>query len=264
MPKGLSLKDIADRVRRGVDITGAKILTVLDMGSGNGLDADTVDGLEASAFATASHTHTESDITDLGTYLTDITGESIEDLSDVNAMVPTNGQVLTWDGTNSRWDASDISGGGSFVTNGTDPACSTNAFNVVSSVTASTSETVGPTGSGADNIWTALDSVAADSTWIEVRIIAKAQEVSGTAGQTKTQALYARDGDGTALATDQKMIHYAEGFVPQNGTAAYRTVKTGAVTVHKIPIETTNLTFSIRWDSTFTSNTLTLYLVGYG
>jgi hypothetical protein len=68
MPKGLSLKDIADRVRRGVDITGAKILTVLDMGSGNGLDADTVDGLEAAAFATASHTHVEADITDLDKY----------------------------------------------------------------------------------------------------------------------------------------------------------------------------------------------------
>lgn len=29
---------------------------------------------------------------------------SIEGLNDVNAMVPTDGQVLTWDNTNSRWD----------------------------------------------------------------------------------------------------------------------------------------------------------------
>lgn len=54
---------------------------------------------------------TESQISDLGTYLTDISGQSIEDLSDVNTMTPTDGQVLTWDNANSRWDAVSPSGG---------------------------------------------------------------------------------------------------------------------------------------------------------
>jgi len=40
-----------------------RILTVSDEGSGNGLDADTVDGNHASAFALSSHTHAASDIT---------------------------------------------------------------------------------------------------------------------------------------------------------------------------------------------------------
>lgn len=40
-------------------------------------------------------------------YLSDITGESIESLSDVNAMTPSDGQLLTWDNANSRWDAAD-------------------------------------------------------------------------------------------------------------------------------------------------------------
>ncbi|MEL0013974.1 MAG: hypothetical protein VW715_02115 [Rhodospirillales bacterium] len=48
---------------------------------------------------------------DLSSYLTGITGQSIEDLSDVNAMTPTDGQVLTWDNANSRWDAASPSGG---------------------------------------------------------------------------------------------------------------------------------------------------------
>jgi hypothetical protein len=39
--------------------------------------------------------------------LQDITSESIEDLSDVNTMTPTDGQLLTWDNANSRWDAAD-------------------------------------------------------------------------------------------------------------------------------------------------------------
>jgi len=48
---------------------------------------------------------------DLSSYLTGITGQSIEDLSDVNTMTPTDGQVLTWDNANSRWDAASPSGG---------------------------------------------------------------------------------------------------------------------------------------------------------
>ena len=40
-------------------------------------------------------------------YLTGITGQSIESLSDVNTMTPSDGQLLTWDNDNSRWDAAD-------------------------------------------------------------------------------------------------------------------------------------------------------------
>jgi hypothetical protein len=40
-------------------------------------------------------------------YLTGITGQSIESLSDVNTMTPSDGQLLTWDNGNSRWDAAD-------------------------------------------------------------------------------------------------------------------------------------------------------------
>lgn len=57
---------------------------------------------------------TESQISDLGTYLTGITGQSIENLSDVSSMTPTDGQVLTWDNTNSYWYAADASGGGTY------------------------------------------------------------------------------------------------------------------------------------------------------
>lgn len=39
--------------------------------------------------------------------LQNITGQSIENLSDVNTMTPSDGQLLTWDNGNSRWDAAD-------------------------------------------------------------------------------------------------------------------------------------------------------------
>jgi len=46
-------------------------------GSGSGLDADTVDGQHASAFAPATHTHTKSQITDLETITTTPTANAI-------------------------------------------------------------------------------------------------------------------------------------------------------------------------------------------
>lgn len=45
------------------------------------------------------HTHVEIDITDLGVYLEDITAESIFDLSDVNNISITTGEILQWGGT---------------------------------------------------------------------------------------------------------------------------------------------------------------------
>ena len=48
---------------------------------------------------------------DLSSYLTGITAQSIENLSDVNSMTPSDGQVLTWDNTNSYWYAASPSGG---------------------------------------------------------------------------------------------------------------------------------------------------------
>lgn len=44
--------------------------------------------------AAATHTHVEADITDLGTYLTDITGESVGDLSDVTITTGAQGDIL--------------------------------------------------------------------------------------------------------------------------------------------------------------------------
>ena len=60
------------------------------------------------------HTHTESDITDLGSYLEDITGESIDDLSDVNLGTPSDADVLQYDSATSKWIAQALSslGGG--------------------------------------------------------------------------------------------------------------------------------------------------------
>jgi len=65
-------------------------------------------GTAALSYSNGVFTYTPPD---LSSYLTGITAQSIEDLSDVNTMTPTDGQVLTWDNANSRWDAASPSGG---------------------------------------------------------------------------------------------------------------------------------------------------------
>ncbi len=60
-------------------------------------NADTVDGQHASAFAAASHTHTEDDITDLSHDAVKLQGRTLA------ATAPTNGQALVWNNTSSQW-----------------------------------------------------------------------------------------------------------------------------------------------------------------
>ena len=62
---------------------------------------------------------TESQISDLGTYLTGIGGLSINALSDVDttSVAPTDGQVLAWDETAGTWEPATVVGGGGGETN---------------------------------------------------------------------------------------------------------------------------------------------------
>lgn len=61
---------------------------------------------------------TKSQISDLGVVLTNITAESIGDLSDVDttSTPPTAGQVLKWDAPDSKWKPANGSGGGIALT----------------------------------------------------------------------------------------------------------------------------------------------------
>ncbi|MCK9543446.1 MAG: phage tail repeat domain-containing protein, partial [Novosphingobium sp.] len=49
--------------------------------------------------ANTSHTHVEADITDLGSYIEDITEESLSDLQDVTITSIASGEILKWNGT---------------------------------------------------------------------------------------------------------------------------------------------------------------------
>jgi hypothetical protein len=69
-----------------------------------------------------SHTELDDNFTNLNTdKIENITGESLSDLTDVNATAPTDGQALAYDNATSKWTAQTISGGGGDVVNDTTP-----------------------------------------------------------------------------------------------------------------------------------------------
>jgi len=123
--------DITDLGSYLTDITGENIgdladVVITSVGDNDIVAYDTSTSKYINQTATeaglaeATHTHTESDITDLGTYLTDITGESIGDLSDVGDATATSGNVLVADGDSWKSRAlteSDISDLGSYMEN---------------------------------------------------------------------------------------------------------------------------------------------------
>ena len=57
--------------------------------------------LAEAGIAATTHTHVEADITDLQSYLLDITGENLESLADVTLTAIATGELLKWDGV--KW-----------------------------------------------------------------------------------------------------------------------------------------------------------------
>lgn len=92
-----------------VTINNQRVLTVADEGSGNGLDADTLDGQHAASFAPVSHTHTiaqvsglqsalnaKADASSLGNYLL-TSGGTITGGLTINANAVVNGDLRVGD-----------------------------------------------------------------------------------------------------------------------------------------------------------------------
>lgn len=93
---------------------------------------------------------TESDISDLGAYITDITGENLTDLSDVTIATPSTGQVLSWNG--SAW-VNTAAGNGDMLAATYDPtSVAGDAFNMDNMVAGTTNK-----------LFTATDETKLDS-----------------------------------------------------------------------------------------------------
>lgn len=145
---------------------------------------------------------------------------------------------------------------GKFASDSNGMVLSGTAFNLTLNVTAGdlTWESVGPTGSGATNIWTALDNVPSDADFIEIK-------VSGVFRGSSDQVVYccARiNGSSTNYSVQSAGIIW-EGY-PPNG------VKIGHFETHKVRADSNGI-FEVKWHyggSAPTSSAIWLHLVGYG
>ena len=99
-----TVTSVGATVPTGLSVSGSPITSsgtlAITFAAGYSIPTTTKQGQWDTAYSWGNHASAG--------YLTDITGESIKDLSDVySAMSPTDGQLLTWDNANTRWAAQD-------------------------------------------------------------------------------------------------------------------------------------------------------------
>lgn len=146
-----------------------------------------------------------------------------------------------------------------FVTNANgNPNISDVTFSVHVNVTLATWESVGPTGSGANNIWTALDDVPAGVPWVEVRAYLSAQ--NGPGSNTPNLVLYARKNGSSSAISAANRISQVWGRTDGGGNANGSSIST-----HKVPVDG-DVVFDVHWTNNpaWSSPGVQLYLVGYG
>lgn len=139
--------------------------------------------------------------------------------------------------------------GSTQVTNGEQ---SQTSFNLFGTVTIATWESVGPTGSGADNIWTALDALPADAGSI---ICYVAHNMLATAAGNYQLIMYVTNGDdSTPLAGEDTLACQSD--ADSDGTVDFF----GQSFWVYIPLNSANV-FKVYWNSsnTTTQNTTLLY-----
>jgi hypothetical protein len=145
----------------------------------------------------------------------------------------------------------DDSAGGAYV--------SSTAF-AMSGLTSATWQSIGPTGGGADHTWAALDDVATDADWIEVKIASYVQHTGGAAPTTArtVDASVRREGSSVAAGGASSIAECAcygdttnPGYDSQKGT-------------FKIPVNSRQFEGYYVEANSPTAAEATLYLVGYG
>ena len=115
-------------------------------------------------------------------------------------------------------------------------------INIHSVVTKDTWETVGPTGSGADNIWTALDNIPANATALIIKINV---QVSTTGTSTANHDVFATDGD----SVEGPLVAANLLATVVNDQDAAISGNMGGTSEVLIPLEAVNQDFRIRWTS---------------
>ena len=175
---------------------------------------------------------------------------------DVNGNADISGTLNIGSGTTRK-----VAPAGTFVNNssGYPIAGSSGYYLTVEDIPQSTWESVGPTGSGADNIWDALDSVPADANWIVVRAYTYAHSTGDTADAWRELQVYVRKNGSLVSAGTTSQVVYNTSYTTDTGNGA-----AGARTEFHIPVST-SIMFDVYWLATYNATkTVRFYLVGWG
>lgn len=139
-----------------------------------------------------------------------------------------------------------------------EPVTSTTVFDATA-IANQTWETVGPTGSGADNIWTALDDVDAGADWIKIRVKNSVFHTAPIQEGAYFNDLFARDGQSSS--TDASSI-ISQTYVVAH--VANLDVMSRNVNEVTIPVDSSIVFGLYRQSTSGATPTLNLYLVGWG
>lgn len=150
-------------------------------------------------------------------------------------------------------------GEGTFVNNANGaPNISDTSIDLYTTLTVDTWESIGPTGSGSDHIWTALDSVPAGIDWVEVKIRSDGEDTSGTLIALNTWAR----ATGSSQAANIPQTRVAGIYM----TGASGSLRVNSLNIAKIPVDSERR-FDMHWStvtSVPTSGEIDVILTGYG
>lgn len=250
------------------DAAGGNIYTEIDFFSSDVSDGDEAGAIKLSALVDG----TKRNLLELNGYNGSVNqGEIIlnEDGQDVDFRIEASGaanafKVQGSDGAVSISETLDIGSSttkrvapaGTFASNSNgNPNVSDTGFSVTANITENTWESVGPTGSGADNIWTALDNVPIDADWIEI-----SGYISGTDGAATSELsshLNGRKNGGSENAAPDNRC----GAIGDHSDASGNAYTLSDFT-KKIPVN--SCIFDLLYQSTFTTDIIIIYLSGWG
>lgn len=138
-----------------------------------------------------------------------------------------------------------------------DGNASTSVFTASASLVEDTWETVGPTGSGAANIWDAMDVLPANATILIIECVIHATATSGTGDAYGI--FYATEGDTTAAPKNAQTTEKHSVQFDFNNIGDI--VSVGGEVL--IPLEATNQDFQAAWSAFDATVVVSLYYRGF-
>lgn len=144
-----------------------------------------------------------------------------------------------------------------FATDDATPNIDPTEFNPQTAITELNWESIGPTGSGADNIWAGLDPIPLSADWAEIRA-----EISANISSSAAEARVFVRTFGSSVATSSFGAEVLNARMQCSGCTSVGVI--GTVSTFTVPLDSQNR-FEITWEGVGTTNfSSRMYAAGYG